>query len=63
MFEKVRVNGRSQHPLYAELTKTADAEGKAGKVKWNFEKFVVTPSGACTASVRKSSRMPPRSSI
>jgi len=45
MFEKVRVNGRSQHPLYAELTKTADAAGKAGKVKWNFEKFVVTPAG------------------
>jgi glutathione peroxidase len=45
MFEKVRVNGRSQHPLYAELTKTADAEGKAGRVKWNFEKFVVTPAG------------------
>ena len=45
MFEKVKVNGRSQHPLYAELTKTPDAEGKAGKVKWNFEKFVVTPAG------------------
>ena len=45
MFEKVRVNGRSQHPLYAELTRTPDAEGHAGKVKWNFEKFVVTPSG------------------
>jgi glutathione peroxidase len=45
MFEKIRVNGRSQHPLYAELTKAADAEGKAGKVKWNFEKFVVTPAG------------------
>ena len=45
MFERVRVNGRSQHPLYAELTKTPDAEGKAGKVKWNFEKFVVTPDG------------------
>jgi glutathione peroxidase len=45
MFEKVRVNGRSQHPLYAELTQTADAAGKAGKVKWNFEKFVVTPEG------------------
>ena len=45
MFEKVKVNGRSQHPLYAELTRTADAEGKAGKVKWNFEKFVVTPAG------------------
>lgn len=45
MFEKVRVNGRSQHPLYAELTKTRDGDGKAGKVKWNFEKFVVTPAG------------------
>lgn len=46
MFEKVKVNGRSQHALYAELTNTADAEGKAGKVKWNFEKFLVTPDGA-----------------
>jgi glutathione peroxidase len=45
MFEKVRVNGRSQHLLYAELTKTPDASGKAGKVRWNFEKFVVTPAG------------------
>jgi glutathione peroxidase len=45
MFEKIRVNGRSQHPIYAELTKTPDAAGKAGKVKWNFEKFVVTPAG------------------
>ncbi len=46
MFEKVKVNGRSQHPLYAELTKVEDPQGKAGKVKWNFEKFVVTPDGA-----------------
>ncbi|KQV07424.1 glutathione peroxidase [Leifsonia sp. Root112D2] len=45
MFEKIKVNGKSQHPLYAELTKTPDAAGKAGKVKWNFEKFVITPSG------------------
>ncbi len=45
MFEKIKVNGKSQHPLYAELTKTPDAAGKAGKVKWNFEKFVITPNG------------------
>jgi glutathione peroxidase len=45
IFEKIRVNGRNQHPLYAELTKTPDAAGKAGKIKWNFEKFIVTPSG------------------
>lgn len=45
MFEKVKVNGKNAHPLYSELTKTPDAEGKAGKVKWNFEKFVITPGG------------------
>lgn len=45
MFDKVKVNGRSAHPLYAELTKTADDSGKAGRVKWNFEKFVVSPAG------------------
>jgi glutathione peroxidase len=45
IFEKIRVNGRNQHPLYTELTKTPDAAGQAGKIKWNFEKFVVTPSG------------------
>jgi glutathione peroxidase len=45
MFETVRVNGRSQHPLYAELTKVPDAAGKAGRISWNFEKFLVTPDG------------------
>jgi glutathione peroxidase len=45
MFEKVRLNGRSQHPLYAELTKAPDAAGKAGRITWNFEKFLVTPGG------------------
>ena len=46
MFEKLHVNGRSRHPLYAELTKTPDSSGKAGLVTWNFEKFLVTPDGA-----------------
>ncbi|CAN5123005.1 glutathione peroxidase [soil metagenome] len=46
MFDKVKVNGKDAHPLYKELTQTPDAAGKAGKVKWNFEKFVVTPDGA-----------------
>ncbi|HEV7951197.1 MAG TPA: glutathione peroxidase, partial [Glaciihabitans sp.] len=45
LMEKTKVNGKSRHPLYAELTKTADASGKAGNVKWNFEKFVITPAG------------------
>ncbi len=45
IFDRVRVNGRNEHPLYTELKKTADDKGKAGKVEWNFEKFLVTPSG------------------
>ncbi len=45
IFDRVRVNGRSEHPLYTELKKTPDAAGKAGKVQWNFEKFLVTPAG------------------
>ncbi|WP_150309123.1 glutathione peroxidase [Planctomonas psychrotolerans] len=45
MSERVRVNGSSRHPLFAELTKTPDATGRAGKVRWNFEKFLLTPTG------------------
>jgi glutathione peroxidase len=46
IFEKIRVNGRNAHPLYKELTKTPDANGKSGRISWNFEKFVVTPDGS-----------------
>ena len=45
MYEKVEVNGDGRHPLYAELTAVADAEGKAGDIQWNFEKFLVSPDG------------------
>ncbi len=45
MFETVRVNGRHAHPLFKALTKASDASGKAGRVRWNFEKFLVTPDG------------------
>ena len=45
LMAKVKVNGPKRHPLYDELRKTPDAAGKAGRVKWNFEKFLVLPSG------------------
>ncbi|MGV3760123.1 MAG: glutathione peroxidase [Actinomycetota bacterium] len=48
MAEKVEVNGEGQHPLYAELTAVADADGKDGDVAWNFEKFLVAPGGQVT---------------
>ena len=52
LFEKIDVNGANQHPLYAELEQTADAEGEAGDVKWNFEKFLVSPAGDVVARFR-----------
>jgi len=45
MTEKAKLNGKSAHPLYKELTKTEDADGNAGNVKWNFEKFLVLANG------------------
>ena len=45
LMEKVKVNGRKRHPLYVELTKVPDAAGKAGRITWNFEKFVLLPDG------------------
>lgn len=44
--DKVKVNGRNASELYKALKQTPDAGGKAGRVEWNFEKFLVTPDGA-----------------
>jgi glutathione peroxidase len=46
LFEKIDVNGEDQHPIYAELNQTADAEGYSGDVRWNFEKFLIGPDGS-----------------
>ncbi|MCR2785582.1 MULTISPECIES: glutathione peroxidase [unclassified Microbacterium] len=43
--EKVHVNGRNAAPLYKALKKARNPEGAKGPVMWNFEKFLVTPSG------------------
>ncbi|HEY6469402.1 MAG TPA: glutathione peroxidase [Candidatus Dormibacteraeota bacterium] len=52
MYEKIDVNGPDRNPLYAELTERADAEGNGGDVKWNFEKFLVSPGGDVVARFR-----------
>lgn len=41
MTSRVRVNGRDRHALYQRLVEARDDHGKAGRVKWNFEKFLV----------------------
>jgi glutathione peroxidase len=45
LLEKADVNGAKQHPLFARLNQQPDAAGEAGDVKWNFEKFLVSPAG------------------
>ena len=45
MTEKSHINGRSAHPLYKQLKVNPDDAGKAGRVTWNFEKFLVHPDG------------------
>lgn len=45
MTSKNDVNGRKRHPLYKQLVKAKDSMGLAGPVMWNFEKFLVTPTG------------------
>jgi glutathione peroxidase len=52
LFSKIEVNGENRHPLYEELTKAPDAEGKAGDITWNFEKFLVAPSGEVVGRFR-----------
>ena len=52
MTEKSNVNGHAQHPLYAWLCANADADGQAGEVQWNFEKFLVSPDQQVLARFR-----------
>ncbi len=52
MTSKLEVNGRHSHPLYQRLTEVADAAGAAGEIEWNFEKFLVSPTGEVLARFR-----------
>lgn len=45
MFAKISVKGKNQHPIYEWLTKK-ELNGKADvKVKWNFQKFMISEQG------------------
>lgn len=50
--ERLDVNGQHSHPLYEWLTHAPDADGEAGEVQWNFEKFLVSPTGEIVARFR-----------
>jgi glutathione peroxidase len=49
LFEKIDVNGDDRHPIYQELTETADGEGHSGDIRWNFEKFLIGRNGDVVA--------------
>jgi glutathione peroxidase len=52
MFEKIEVNGPGRHAIYDELTSVPDADGAAGDIQWNFEKFVLRPDGTIAGRFR-----------
>ncbi|WP_082395964.1 glutathione peroxidase [Olleya sp. ITB9] len=43
--EKIAVKGRQQHSLYSWLTKKEKNGKKSSTVKWNFQKYLVSPEG------------------
>jgi glutathione peroxidase len=52
LYEKIEVNGSGRHPLYEQLTAVPDALGVAGDIQWNFEKFLVSPTGEVVGRFR-----------
>ena len=50
--DKIEVNGPGRDPIYARLTEVNDAEGAAGDIQWNFEKFLIDPDGVVVGRFR-----------
>lgn len=49
MFAKIEVNGPNAAPLYKLLTSKETDPEFAGKIKWNFEKFLISRDGKIVA--------------
>jgi glutathione peroxidase len=52
MTGKLEVNGADADPLFQRLTQAPDADGEAGDVQWNFEKFLLSADGEVVARFR-----------
>jgi glutathione peroxidase len=52
MLAKTDVNGEGRAPLFDALTAVPDADGTAGDVQWNFEKWLLSPGGEPLARFR-----------
>ena len=51
MMAKISVKGKSQHPLYAFLTKKDKNGVKDSSVKWNFQKYLIDENGHLEAII------------
>lgn len=49
LFSKISVKGEDIHPLYAYLTSEKSDPKFAGDIRWNFDKFLVSPRGEVIA--------------
>jgi len=45
IFAKISVKGKNQHPLYRYLTSQETNPEFAGKISWNFNKFIIDRHG------------------
>lgn len=52
MFAKIDVNGDDASPLYEELTSAAATPDDPGRVRWNFEKFLIGRDGTVIGRFR-----------
>ena len=52
MLFKAEVNGPGRSPLFEALTQAPAADGSAGDVQWNVEKWLVLPQGKVVARFR-----------
>ena len=52
IFGKIEVNGEGRHELYESLVEATDAQGEAGDIQWNFEKFLIAPGGEVVGRFR-----------
>lgn len=52
MLAKADVNGDTRHPLFDGLTAFPDADGIAGDIQWNFEKFLISAQGSIVGRFR-----------
>lgn len=58
LFSKLSVKGKKQHPLYTYLTSKQTNPEFAGKISWNFNKFLISRDGKILA--RFGSRIKPQ---